>query len=198
MDDHYAELLTPEWRKLTYTAQRSQLQEILTGYSRIANQPVGTRALADLAIGNIEFTKDGSDAVGYRISFTDSSANGAKKRIAWVVRRPEGYRILGLRGDQSTVGGEALALAEKGNLEGARTWLDWEREEMNPAPGTDPLASEAFLKLWPSQKGVPESDAIIAARCESGGARSALPGRYRRTQTGQGAHSGGIFSGRCR
>ena len=161
--DQYQELLTPEWRVLTYDTERSQLFGILTGFSRLGNQTLWARAISDIAIANADFMKDGDDATGYRVSFSDPSTNGTKRPIAWVVRRPEGYRILGLRNNQATAGGEALALTKRGDLAGARRWLDWEQELISPATGPDPLASEPFLKLWPPSRDLPEGDAILAA-----------------------------------
>ncbi len=111
----------------------------------------------------MEFVPEGSDAIGYRVRSADPTRNGARKTVAWVVRRGDAYQLLGLAGDQSTAGGEALTLAQKGDLAGARRWLNWEREEIAVPSSADPLAGEAFLKLWPLRAGIPERDQILAA-----------------------------------
>ena len=162
----YKDLLTPEWREqLTYTGERTVLIRQLAAFTRLTGAATAdaTRALADIAVGNSDFVAEGNDAQGYRVRFSDPAANGAMKTMAWVVRRGGAFQILGLRDDQSTTGGEALALLKKGDLEGARQWLDWQNEEMNVTKNADPLAAEAFLKMWPPAKEPPSKDVLIAA-----------------------------------
>jgi len=160
---HFSDWLVPEWRSLTFLAQRNSLLATLTPFRRVGNVQLGTRATADLVVSSVEFVPEGSDAVGYRVRFADPSRNGARKTVAWVVKRGDTYQLLGLAGDQSTAAGEALALAQKGDLAGARRWLNWEREEIAVPSSADPLAAEAFFKLWPLRAGIPERDQTIAA-----------------------------------
>jgi tetratricopeptide (TPR) repeat protein len=168
----HTEFLVPEWRLLTFASQRNSLLSLLSAYARVADANA-TRPEGEIVVSNVQFVAEGDDATGYRVRFGDPSQNGAQKTIAWVVKRGNSYFVLGLRGDESTSGGEALALAEKGEIRGARRWLDWEREEVSGATSADPLASQPFLKLWPLRPEVSESDQILAAA-----ASLALRGRH--------------------
>ena len=80
----------------------------------------GTRALGEIVVSTVDLSAEGSDTAGYRIRYADTSSGGQQKTLGWVVRRENTYYVLGLRGDQATSGGEALALAKRGNLAGAR------------------------------------------------------------------------------
>jgi tetratricopeptide (TPR) repeat protein len=159
----YDEMLVPEWKILTWQAQRSQIVAFFSAYRNVAGISLGTRSTADVVVGNVEFLKDGDDATGYRVRFADPSANGAIKTIAWVVRRGDDYKILSLRNDEAPVGGEILALAQKGNLEAARKWLDWTHEEITPSTSSDLLASQPFMRLWPTEQDPPSKDQILTA-----------------------------------
>jgi len=90
--------------------------------------------------------------VGYRVRIPDPSNNGDPKTIAWVVKRPDGYQLLGLGPARASIGEEALHAAQKGDLRSSKQWLDWLREEQTVPKGADPLAGWAFLKLWPVPK----------------------------------------------
>ena len=144
------ELLAPESKTLSWIDQRTQLVGFLAGYRNIAGNALGTRSIADIVVGNVEFVKDGSDAMGYRIRFADPSASGAMKTLGWVVRRGDAYKILGLRNDGTAAAALVLALAQKGDLESAGKWLDWMRDENSSALRDDPLATLPYVRLWPA------------------------------------------------
>jgi tetratricopeptide (TPR) repeat protein len=159
----YASLLAPEWSSLTFNAQRNAMVTLLSPFSKVGGEALWTRAVGDIVISNVELVAEGSDAIGYRVRYADPSQGGARKTVAWVVKRGDAYQILGLRGDQATAGGEALALANKGDIAAARRWLDWERDEMPVVTSADPLAPEPFLKLWPLVPEISERDQVLAA-----------------------------------
>jgi tetratricopeptide (TPR) repeat protein len=142
--------------------QRNTLLTLLSPF-RIANVPLRIRVIGELVVSAVEFLPEGSDAIGYRVRFADPTRNGERKTVAWVVKQGGQYQILSLAGGQGPVGGEALVLAQKGDLAGARRWLNWEREEIGVPSSADPLAAEPFLKLWPPRAGIPERDRILAA-----------------------------------
>ena len=132
-----------------------------------------TRAIGDIVISNVEFMAEGSDAIGYRVRYADPSQGGARKTVAWVVKRGDAYLILGLRGDQATAGGEALTLANKGNIAAARRWLDWERDEIPAVASADPIAAGATFWL-----GRPSRKSPNATRCWPPLAYLVARGRY--------------------
>lgn len=156
----YASLLVPEWSSLTFIAQRNAHVTALSPFSKVGGEALWTRAIGDIVISNVQFVGEGSDAIGYRVRYAHPSQGGARKTVAWVVKRRDAYQVLGLRGDQATAGGEALALAKNGNIAAARSWLNWEREEMPAVASADPLAAEPFLKF-----GRPNQKSPEATRC---------------------------------
>ncbi len=173
--DHLAlpkheDLLTPEWGVLTFAAERQELLAFLGAYRNVAGIALGTRSTADIVVGNVELVKEGSDAIGYRVRFADPASNGAMKTIAWVVRRGDAYRILGLRADVST-GAEALALAKKGDLDAARKWLDWVREEIAPSTNPDVLATPLLSRMWIATESPGKDQILIAAAGVTAGSR---------------------------
>jgi tetratricopeptide (TPR) repeat protein len=158
----FVNLMTPEWRGVNPQAERSELLGILTPYSRIAGLSLGSKAIAEIVVSTVDFTAEGSDELGYRVRFADPATNGAQKSIAWVVHKDGDYLILGFRADAPATGGHALGLAKRQNFDGARRWLDWQREEASiPSSLPDPLAGDPFFRLWPGAK--PSSDSILAA-----------------------------------
>ena len=71
------------------------------------------------------------------------------KTIVWIVKRGAEYQVIGLGGNSAAVGREAFKAAQNGDLQAARQWLDWLREDQAATSGTDPLAGMAFTRLWP-------------------------------------------------
>jgi hypothetical protein len=62
-----------------------------------------------------------------------SSGYLARASVAAVsrsVKRGDAYKILDNANGRAPSGGEALALAQQGDLASARLWLNWEREEI--------------------------------------------------------------------
>src|SRR5262249_36869944 len=57
------------------------------------------------------------------------------------------YRVLSID-YLPLLGEEALRLAAKGDLAGAKRWLDWARDKEQLTGGDDPLSGTAFPRLW--------------------------------------------------
>jgi tetratricopeptide (TPR) repeat protein len=148
-EESWRKLLVPEWRDLEYRARRNEVWSLLSAYHQLGTQRLTLTAAADLAVSTAAFTVEGSDKSGYRVRFADPSGGGSMKTLAWVVKRGDDYQVAGLANDIALAGSEALKAAQSGDLETARQWLDWVREDQAPAKGLDPLAGIAFLKLWP-------------------------------------------------
>jgi tetratricopeptide (TPR) repeat protein len=68
---------------------------------------------------------------------------------AFVVKEDGRMRLLAMEQVLAPMGIEALERSEKGDLDGARTLLDWTREILTPAGGDDPFSGAAFPRLWP-------------------------------------------------
>ncbi|MFL6289882.1 MAG: DUF3857 domain-containing protein [Thermoanaerobaculia bacterium] len=100
----------------------------------------------DLGLAALRETVTGDDAVGYRVLLSLTFAN--TEMAYYIVREDGEYRIAGFDKAPYFLGLEALLRLERGDLAGARQWLDWAREKVAAAGGDDPLASSPFATLW--------------------------------------------------
>lgn len=155
-DQGWKQLYVPEWRDLAVRTERNDVLGMLRSWRIMGQASLGWAIVADLAVSNAQFVSDGSDETGYRVRIPDASNNGAMKTVAWIVKRGDGYQVLGLGPGRATAAGAALEAAQKGDLKSAKQWLDWLREEITVPGGADPLAGLAFPKLWP----VPKAGAV--------------------------------------
>jgi tetratricopeptide (TPR) repeat protein/transglutaminase-like putative cysteine protease len=100
----------------------------------------------DLALAVFQETVSGDDAVGYRVVL--SAAVADERMGVFVVREGGELKLAGFSEELETLGLEALRRLERGDLRGARQWLDWAREEVRNAGGDDALATPPFAILW--------------------------------------------------
>lgn len=115
----------------------------------------------DLASAMMRTFVDGDDAGGRRVRGELTGLGGVHKLTAYIVRENGGYRIR-VMGDLPSLGTEALARLERGEVEHARRWLDWAREEQQPAGGDDPMAGPMFPLMW-TKGAEADANAIRAA-----------------------------------
>jgi transglutaminase-like putative cysteine protease/tetratricopeptide (TPR) repeat protein len=113
----------------------------------------------DIVMQSVAPQVDGSDASGYRVKLQ----LGDKKMTLFVVREEGKYKILDTSDKPAGVGLEVLDRLAAQNLEGARVLLDWVREEKHIEGGDDPLAGEAFPRLWTKGKPGDATQIKIAA-----------------------------------
>lgn len=113
---------------------------------REARSDLPAPVAVDLALAALRETVSGDDAAGYRIVMSSSAA--ADRTIGYVVLEDGEYRVAAVDRALWLVGGEALRRLERGDLSGARQWLDWAYEELDGENGSDPYQSSAFLDLW--------------------------------------------------
>nr|WP_279342372.1 DUF3857 domain-containing protein [Geotalea sp. SG265] len=104
--------------------------------------------VADLALSALEFRVSGSDAVGYRIDADSGTISTENKLRLYAVKEDGRYRIVAEETKPAVMGLEVLRRLEKGDLTGAKTWLDWAREAAPRNRDDDPLSEEPFLKIW--------------------------------------------------
>jgi transglutaminase-like putative cysteine protease/tetratricopeptide (TPR) repeat protein len=124
--------------------------------------------LVDLIAGNISYTVEGDDAGGYRIRFT---VPGSPPSTAYVTREEGEYRLLAVSDDVSSIGYEALERLERGDLNGARRWLDWAREHVQRGGGEDAFSGSPFPHLWTKGDAAEAAAMRAAAAALAAGAR---------------------------
>ncbi|MBL8783970.1 MAG: DUF3857 domain-containing protein [Deltaproteobacteria bacterium] len=76
------------------------------------------------------FVKQGSDSVGYRVTVTMGFGAKSTSLVGYWVKTSAGFRLVAASGDATELGERALILLARGDLEGARTWLEWARNEL--------------------------------------------------------------------
>jgi tetratricopeptide (TPR) repeat protein len=121
--------------------------------------------VADIAVGAMAFRVEGSDAAGYRIDAVDSSFSDENRFRLFVVKEDGRYRIVANNTAPNLIGMEALRRVEAGDLNGAKAWLDWARDEISPRKDGDPLAEEPFLLVWEKESGAGPDRIRLAAAC---------------------------------
>jgi tetratricopeptide (TPR) repeat protein len=122
----------------------------------------------DFALGALRENVTGDDAVGYRVGFSFPLEKSARDLAVYVVHDAGEYRIAGLGTARSTLGDEALRRLDRGDLAGARRWLDWALDEAGRAGSEaeaagDPVPADPFPALWSKGGAGTASDARCAA-----------------------------------
>jgi tetratricopeptide (TPR) repeat protein/transglutaminase-like putative cysteine protease len=100
----------------------------------------------DLGLAASRETVTGDDDKGYRVTL--SMALTDQEVSAYLVREDGQYRFAGFSDSLYLLGLEALLRLERGDLAGARQWLDWAREKISAPGGDDPLTASPFGTLW--------------------------------------------------
>src|SRR5579859_5864248 len=134
---------------VTKDNEKDQVDEAVQGgrqlrsiFSRTGLPP---DAMMAVVMQMIEPKIDGDDASGYKVTLR---LPGSHNTIMYVVKEEGKYRILDTSEKSNSIGLEVLDRVAANNLAGARTLLDWAREEQHLAGGDDPLAGEAFPRFW--------------------------------------------------
>lgn len=105
----------------------------------------------DLSVSMMQFSVDGNDELGYKLRTT---LPGTGNKVFYVVREEGRYLLLAAFGSWDGVARLVLALEKAGQLEAARKWLDWVRDDLEPGPVQDPLSRPMFPHVWSKgQKG---------------------------------------------
>jgi tetratricopeptide (TPR) repeat protein len=106
-------------------------------------------ATVDILMESIEPKGEGNDASGYREKL---QVPGGKKLTFFVVKEAGQYKILDAAEKPNSIGLEILDRVAAKNFDGAKTMLDWTREELHLEGGDDPLLGDAFPRFWTKGK----------------------------------------------
>src|SRR5207248_4227547 len=83
---------------------------------------------------------------------------GVNMPALFVVKQNGQYVIRAATSTVDTIGAAVLALADAGDMESARTWLNWVREDVQAGGGDDPLRGLPFAALWPKDNAAANVD----------------------------------------
>lgn len=132
----------------------SQSESVITR-ARLQAQAQGLplRVATELGFGAMELSQEGSDVMGHRVRLRLRTALPGMESFGqtfYIVKEKDRYVVAG--SNNGSVAVTALHFADAGDLESARTWLNWAREEMSAGGGDDPLLGPPFAALWPKAK----------------------------------------------
>jgi tetratricopeptide (TPR) repeat protein len=116
--------------------------------SQLRKGGINPAVVVDLALGASEMTVEGDDSLGYRIRLRAATPGEEVDDTYFVVRREGSYRVLASSADVGVIGNEVLRRIDRGDLAGARRWLDWARQGQSLASADDPLAGPPFVRFW--------------------------------------------------
>lgn len=165
----------------TEDAIRGFKRGVAQGLGKMTNSGVGLDVGFDLLQSSAQFVEEGSDELGWvvRATFPGGGAGGATQQAWFVVKEPEGYRILGLEGSYQGVGLQALKLIDADRLDQAKIWLDRVRQQLRAGDGDDPLAGAMFARVWqtrqPAEAGVMKLAAALLLTADKTTAPAAIP-----------------------
>ncbi|HEX8154944.1 MAG TPA: hypothetical protein VF698_17560, partial [Thermoanaerobaculia bacterium] len=122
-------------------------------------QGMAMQVAGDLGLPSVQFHVDGNEKTGWRVRMRVPYKGDAE--VAFFVVREDGrFAMAGTNETPASLGRMVLGFADAGELETARTWLNWLREDMQSAGGDDPLAGGAFPKYWPKAKAAATLDEV--------------------------------------
>ncbi|HVR95081.1 MAG TPA: DUF3857 domain-containing protein [Thermoanaerobaculia bacterium] len=134
----------------------------------------------DLTLAGLRETVTGDDAVGHRVILRTDMSETMELRL-YVVSEAGSYRIAVLSGGTGPLAREALRRLDRGDLRGARQWLDWAHEQASARRiGDDPLGNPLVLALWTrgTEAGTEEmrcAAAAVAAGTDTEASEKVLP-----------------------
>lgn len=140
--DVFSHLVTDAQDKEEFTTAierqfgRAGLPKSFDGYS--------DDVVLDWLLSGFHYSVDGSDKVGYRVRVR----RGTVQNTAFIAREDDEWKLLELGHGVGPAGVAALAALDRGDLDGARQWIDWGRDEMEVRSNEDPLSGPVFPRIW--------------------------------------------------
>lgn len=138
-------------------------EDFVAGIRPVLNKSnLSPGVMLDLIVSMVQTALDGDDSRGYRVRLILAGEAGRAPTLIYVTKQDGRYKLAGFSGVTHVLTLEIRRRLQASDLDGARQWLDWARDEIAPAGGDDPLAGHPFPQFWTKgEKG--DSDRIRAA-----------------------------------
>lgn len=152
---------TPESQARFWSASASdRLPAVLRRWRQALFGDLSQQGLApsvgrDVYLSNVKMVADANGSSGYRVRLTI----GGRTFSLYVERENGSFKLLGTSDMVEGPASRAFTDLRGGNLESARKWLDWLREDLKIHSDDDPLGGPVFPRLW--SKGAPASAAQV-------------------------------------
>jgi tetratricopeptide (TPR) repeat protein len=129
---------------------------------RSEGMPAGV--LLDIGLASLQFQQEGDDKAGYRIRSRVPPGVASTLNEAFYVVPENGKYVLTASDKQPhLIGWTVLRVAEAGDIESARKWLNWTRENITRGGGDDPLDGPPFAVFWTKDKATATADEVRLA-----------------------------------
>jgi tetratricopeptide (TPR) repeat protein len=123
----------------------------------------------DSNLASLDVTSEGTDETAWRVHTHTLRASGS----SFIVVKEEGkYKLLGKVQFQAAMGVEVAARVRRGDLKGAKTILDWVREDVHMEGGDDPLSGAPFPRFWTKGRAADAGKMMLAAGAMMANAKS--------------------------
>lgn len=99
----------------------------------------------DIRLQQVDPKIEGNDATGYRVKV---QIPGGMNLTFFVVKEDGQYKLLDTDDKPNSIALEMLDRIRAGDLAGAKTLLDWLREDLHLEGGDDPLGGPIFPRFW--------------------------------------------------
>jgi tetratricopeptide (TPR) repeat protein len=113
--------------------------------SQLARQDNSLDVTIDILLQAFDPKGEGDDATGYREKV---QIPGGPAITFFVVKEGGQYKMLDNSDKPNAIALEILDRTKRGDLKGARTLLDWLREDQHLGGGDDPLGGPVFPRFW--------------------------------------------------
>jgi tetratricopeptide (TPR) repeat protein/transglutaminase-like putative cysteine protease len=142
--------------------KKTQLEDLNSGRNlnrELAREGESMDAYIDTDLAALDVTSEGSDETAWLVH----THNRRGFKGAFVVVKEDGqYKLLGRSLYLSPLGVEVAARVKRGDLKGAKTILDWVREDLHLEGGDDPLGGPVFPRFW-TKGHAPDADRMLLA-----------------------------------
>ena len=113
--------------------------------SQMAREDSSLDVTIDIFLQAIDPKGEGSDETGYREKI---QVPGGNTLTFFIVKEDGQYKLLDTDDKPNAIALEMLDRIQKGDLKGAKTLLDWLREDSHLAGGDDPFGGPTFPRFW--------------------------------------------------
>jgi tetratricopeptide (TPR) repeat protein len=152
-------------RKAVMKEERDKPNKLEASRLKASEGELPSNVLIDIGMASLDMLQEGSEATGYRIRVRTKPGlpNSAPQETYFVVRDKGHYAIASMKSTPAAIGVAALHFLEKNDLETARIWLNWAREDIAAGGGDDPLLGPPFAQFWAKSKPTATADEIRIA-----------------------------------